>query len=75
MPRLPTVPASHGLASVSTLTTVTSLHWHAELFGDDHRNTETGNRAHVDLADMHRHRAVFVDFHDGAAAGTGALDP
>jgi hypothetical protein len=51
------------------------FHRHAELLGDNHWNTEAGDRAHVDLADVHGHRAVFVDFHDGAAAGTGALDP
>jgi hypothetical protein len=33
-----------------------------ELFGDDHRNAETGDGAHVDLADVHGHRAVFIHF-------------
>src|SRR5262249_5508014 len=51
------------------------LHRHAELLSDNHWNTETGDGAHVDLADVHGHRAVFVDFYDGAAPGTGALDP
>ena len=50
-------------------------YWNAELFGDDHGNTEAGNGAHVDLADVHGHRAVFIHFYDRAAAGTGALDP
>src|SRR5262245_11085312 len=51
------------------------LHRHAELLGDNHWNTETGDGAHVDLADVHGHRAVFVDFDDRAAAWTRALDP
>src|SRR5262245_33365246 len=51
------------------------FHQYAELLSDNHWNTETGDGAHVDLADVHCHRAVFVDFYDGAAAGTGALDP
>ena len=47
----------------------------AELFGHDHWNTKPRDGTHVDLADVNCHRAVFVDFHYRAAAGTGALDP
>ena len=47
----------------------------AKLLGDNQGDAEARNGAHVDLADMHGHGAVFVDLYDGAAAGPGALDP